>query len=55
MERGHHRSVRLPDLLVAAVAETEGLTVMHYDADFDRISEITGQPSTWVVEAGTIA
>jgi predicted nucleic acid-binding protein len=55
MERGHHRSVRLPDLLVAAVAETEGLTVMHYDADFDRISDITGQPSTWVVEAGTIA
>jgi predicted nucleic acid-binding protein len=54
MERGHHRSVKLPDLLVAAVAETEGLTVMHYDADFDRISDITGQPSTWVVEAGTI-
>lgn len=55
MERGHHRSVKLPDLLVAAVAETEGLTVMHYDADFDRISDITGQPHTWVVEAGSIS
>lgn len=55
MERGHHRSVKLPDLLVAAVAETEGLTVMHYDADFDRISDITGQPSTWVVESGNIS
>jgi predicted nucleic acid-binding protein len=38
MERGRHRSVKLPDLLVGAAAETEGFTVMHYDADFDRIS-----------------
>lgn len=29
MERGHHRSVKLPDLLVGAVAEMEGFTVMH--------------------------
>lgn len=55
METGHHRAVKLPDLLVAAVAEVEGLTVMHYDADFDRIAEITGQPTQWVVEAGTVS
>ncbi len=55
MERGHHRSVKLPDLLVGAVAEIEGFTVTHYDADFDRISEVTGQPSQWVVEAGTVS
>lgn len=28
-----HRSVPLPDLLVAACAESAGLTVLHYDAD----------------------
>lgn len=55
MELGHHRTVRLPDLLVGAVAEMEGLTVIHYDADFDRIAEVTGQPSQWVVEAGTVS
>lgn len=55
MERGHHRSVKLPDLLVATIAETEGLTVMHYDADLDRISDITGQPNHCVVDAGTIS
>jgi predicted nucleic acid-binding protein len=55
MERGHHRSVKLPDQLVGAVAEIEGFTVMHYDADFDRISEVTGQPSRWVVQAGTVS
>jgi predicted nucleic acid-binding protein len=55
MERGHHRSVKLPDLLVAAIAEAEGLTVVHYDADFDRIAEVTGQPSQWVVEPGTVS
>lgn len=55
MGTGHHRAVKLPDLLVAAVAEIEGLTVMHYDADFDRIAEVTRQPIQWVVEAGTVS
>lgn len=36
-------------------AEIEGLAVIHYDADFDRIAEVTGQPSQWVVEAGTVS
>jgi len=55
MDRGHHRAVKLPDLLVAAVAEVEGLTVMHYDADFDRIAEVTDQPTRWVVETGSVS
>lgn len=37
------------------MAEIEGLTVVHYDADFDRISEVTGQPSQWMVVAGTVS
>lgn len=52
---GHHRSVKLPDLLIAAVAEAEHLTLLHYDADFDRIGEVTGQPVQWVVPAGSVS
>jgi predicted nucleic acid-binding protein len=50
----HHRSVKLPDLLVAAVAELEGAVVWHYDEDFDRIAEITGQPTEWVAPRGSL-
>ncbi len=45
---------KVPDLLIAATAEEAGLVVLHYDADFDRISAATGQPCEWVVPAGTI-
>jgi hypothetical protein len=50
----HQRGRKIPDLLVAAAAEARGLTVLHYDADFDRIAEVTGQPCRWVVPAGSI-
>ncbi len=43
-QRGHHRGPGIPDLLVAAIAEQSGLTVLHVDKDFDTIAEITGQP-----------
>jgi predicted nucleic acid-binding protein len=54
-ERSQHRAVSLPDLLVAACAEKAGLTVLHYDADFDRIGELTGQPTQWIVPRGSVA
>ena len=50
----HQRGRKVPDLLIAAAAETEGLIVLHYDADFDRIAAVTGQRSEWVVPAGSI-
>jgi predicted nucleic acid-binding protein len=50
--RSQHRGVKIPDLLIAATAEKAGLTVLHYDRDYDRIAEVTGQPTEWVVEAG---
>lgn len=53
--RSHHRAVPLPDLIVAACAEGAGLTVLHYDADFDRIAGITGQSTQWVLPRGSIA
>ena len=50
--KGQHRGVRSFDLLIAAAAETAGLTVLHYDRDFDRIAEVTGQDCKWIVPAG---
>ena len=52
-QQGHHRALSLVDALVAAVAETRNLTILHYDADFELVSNITGQPSHWVVEPGS--
>ena len=49
------RGRKIPDLLIAAAAEAAGLTVLHYDSDFDSISTVTGQACQWVVPAGTIA
>jgi len=45
---------KIPDLLVAAAAERAGYTVLHYDADFDLIASVTGQPCQWVVPPGTV-
>jgi predicted nucleic acid-binding protein len=50
----HHRSVGIPDLLIAAAAELGGATVWHYDEDFDRIAEVTGQPTEWIVPRGSV-
>jgi predicted nucleic acid-binding protein len=50
----HQRGRKIPDLLIAAAAEAGGLAVLHYDADFDRIAGITGQPCEWVVPPGSV-
>lgn len=52
--RGTHRSASVPDVLLAAIADANGLTVLHYDADFDLISDVTDQPMEWVVPAGSV-
>jgi predicted nucleic acid-binding protein len=49
----HQRGRKVPDLLIAAAAEGRNLGVLHYDADFDRIAAVTGQPCDWVVPAGS--
>jgi predicted nucleic acid-binding protein len=38
-EKGKHRSVGIPDLLIAAVAERHALTLVHYDSHFDHVAE----------------
>ncbi|WMX46915.1 PIN domain nuclease [Streptomyces roseicoloratus] len=52
-ERGEHRSAGPVDLMVAATAELSGLTLLHYDRDFDVIARVTGQPMRWVAPPGT--
>jgi hypothetical protein len=50
----HHRSVKIPDLLIAAAAEAAQATVLHYDEDYDRIAAITGQPVQWIAPRGSL-
>lgn len=53
--KARHRGVCPNDLLIAACAEMHGATVLHYDRDYDVISEVTGQPSLWVVPPGSVS
>ena len=48
---GHQRSVRLVDLLVAAVAEAHGYPIVHCDEDYERIARLTGQPTRRIAAA----
>lgn len=52
---GHHRMPPI-DILIAAVAHTHGLGVLHYDKDFDVIAASTTLAfrSEWLVTAGSI-
>jgi predicted nucleic acid-binding protein len=52
--RGTHRSASVVDLLLAATAELSGLTLIHYDHDFDEIVKVTGQSAVWVAAPGSI-
>jgi len=42
-DRGQHRAASIPDLLIGATAELAGLTVLHFDKDFELIAEVTSQ------------
>jgi predicted nucleic acid-binding protein len=53
-QSGLHRSMPVPDLILAAVAERQELTILHYDKDFDRIAQVTGQSTEWVVPRGSV-
>ena len=49
-DRGQHRALSVPDLLLAATGELADLTVLHVDKDFDLIAEVTGQAVERLVE-----
>jgi predicted nucleic acid-binding protein len=46
-QRGQHRSAGAVDLVVAATAELQGLTLLHRDHDFQCIAAVTGQAMQW--------
>ncbi|HPY25591.1 MAG TPA: PIN domain nuclease [Mycobacterium sp.] len=47
-DRGLHRGPSIPDLLIAATAELAGLSVLHFDKDFDTVAMVTGLSATWL-------
>jgi predicted nucleic acid-binding protein len=49
-----HRAPSMPDAMIAVAAERAGLTVLHYDKDFDLIASVTGQPCEWVAPKGSL-
>jgi predicted nucleic acid-binding protein len=46
-KRGQHRSAGPVDLVVAATAELQGLTLLHRDRDFECVAAVTGQALQW--------
>ena len=50
---GKHR-VPIPDLIISAAARHAGLTVLHYDSDFELIAAAGGADHEWVVPQGSV-
>ena len=43
-----------PDCIIAAAAEMRGLTLLHYDRDFDYIAEVTNLSTEWIAPPGSL-
>jgi predicted nucleic acid-binding protein len=52
---GDHRRVPPADLLLAAAAEVAGVTLIHYDRDYERIGAVSGLRHQWLVPDDTLA
>lgn len=53
-ESGRHRAVGIIDLLTAVIAAEHGLTVLHYDSDFELAAEVIDFEHRWVAPRGTL-
>jgi hypothetical protein len=51
---GQHRGAKPVDLVIAAAAEAAGLTLLHYDSEYDRIATVTHQRVEWVAPPGSL-
>lgn len=51
---GRHRHAPGTDCIIAASAEMHGLSVLHYDRDFDYIAEVTNLGAEWVAPPGSL-
>ncbi|MFJ8475790.1 PIN domain nuclease [Kitasatospora sp. NPDC094011] len=54
-DAGQHRSAGIADLLVAVTAMHHGLTVLHYDRDFETIAKYTDLRARWLADPGSLA
>ena len=52
--QGLHRAVGMPDLLTAVLAAAHGLTVVHYDADFETAATVVPFEQVWVMPRGSL-
>jgi len=53
-EKSQHRGPSVTDLLIAAIAATHEVTLLHYDRHFDAIVRVTGQPAEWLAKRGSL-
>jgi predicted nucleic acid-binding protein len=44
----------MPDLLTAVLAAAQGLTVVHYDADFGAAATVVAFEQVWVAPCGSL-
>jgi predicted nucleic acid-binding protein len=51
---GRHRAVGIADLLTAVLAAAHGLTVLHYDSDFEIAAEALDFEHRWVLPRGAV-
>jgi predicted nucleic acid-binding protein len=48
------QKVPIADALIAATAQANGIGVLYYDRDFDRLAPSFGIPAVWVAPRGSI-
>lgn len=53
-ERSERRGPTPTDLLIAGIAEVNGVTLLHYDRHFDTIARVTGQQTEWLAPRGSV-
>jgi len=53
--QGRHRAVGMADLLISALAVSHGVTVVHYDADFEAAADVLALEHRWVADRGTLS
>lgn len=51
---GRHRSVGFADLVLSVLAAEQGLTVLHYDADFEIAAEVIPVSHQWAAPRGSV-
>lgn len=51
---GRYRAVGMADLLTAMLAAEHGLTVLHFDSDFEIVAEVVDFEHRWVLPRGTV-